>query len=110
MTDQFDFTRVTKFSLNPNYNVTEKMYSGNPYPIGLDPIWALSDNKIQFTNTLKMKFSIIIGILQMIFGLVLGLFNHMLLFFLFFFIFIEFFSKMIHHLFKSFQKTHFNLF
>jgi len=59
------------------------MYSGNPYPIGLDPVWALSDNKIQYTNSMKMKFSIIIGISQMIFGLVLSLFNHMLLYFYF---------------------------
>ena len=52
------------------------MYSGTPYPVGLDPIWLLTKNKILFTNSMKMKFSIIIGIMQMFFGLCLALLNH----------------------------------
>jgi len=53
------------------------MYSGTPYPIGLDPIWQLAENKITFTNSVKMKFAIIIGIVQMGFGVSLSLWNHL---------------------------------
>jgi V-type H+-transporting ATPase subunit a len=53
------------------------MYSGTPYPFGLDPIWQLAINKITFTNSIKMKFAIIIGIFQMGFGLFLSLWNHL---------------------------------
>ncbi|CAF3706439.1 unnamed protein product [Rotaria sp. Silwood1] len=71
-------------TLEPNptlYNSTtpdqfQQMYSSNPYLLGIDPIWQLADNKITFTNSAKMKFAIIIGIIQMGFGVFLSLWNH----------------------------------
>ena len=76
----FTFDEISSLYLNPDpksLNLEPKMYSGSPYVFGLDPVWQLATNKITFTNTMKMKFAIIIGIMQMIFGLVLGLLNHM---------------------------------
>jgi V-type H+-transporting ATPase subunit a len=41
------------------------------YPIGFDYIWYLSENETAFLNSFKMKFSIIIGVIQMLFGVIL---------------------------------------
>ncbi|XP_018023919.1 V-type proton ATPase 116 kDa subunit a 1 isoform X4 [Hyalella azteca] len=51
-------------------------YEGTPYPIGLDPLWQLAANKINFLNSYKMKISIIFGIVHMMFGIILSLWNH----------------------------------
>lgn len=57
--------------LDPAYDVTRT------YPLGLDPVWQVAPlNKIIFQNAYKMKISIIFGVLHMIFGVVVGLFNH----------------------------------
>jgi V-type H+-transporting ATPase subunit a len=78
VTEQFDFEKISTIQLNPDPTVLrDKSYSGNPYPFGIDPIWVESINKIAFTNSLKMKFAVIIGIMQMTFGLVLSLTNHL---------------------------------
>ncbi|KAL3077557.1 hypothetical protein niasHS_012263 [Heterodera schachtii] len=45
------------------------------YWMGLDPIWNLAENRLNFINSLKMKMSVIFGISQMTFGVVLSLFN-----------------------------------
>lgn len=40
-------------------------------PYGIDPFWGKAKNEITYLNSFKMKMSIIIGVLQMLFGLLL---------------------------------------
>ena len=44
---------------------------GCNYGFGLDWVWAQSQNETSFINSFKMKFSIIIGVIQMLFGIFL---------------------------------------
>lgn len=91
----FIYNDVFSKSLNPfgsgwaiNYNTSTIMENkalqldpgrdfGRTYPIGMDPVWQVAPlNKIIFQNAYKMKISIIFGVIHMIFGVVVGLFNH----------------------------------
>jgi len=46
------------------------------YPFGMDPIWRRSDNELYLSNSLKMKLSIVFGVVHMEAGIVMSLFNH----------------------------------
>uniref|UniRef100_A0A670Z1U8 V-type proton ATPase subunit a n=1 Tax=Pseudonaja textilis TaxID=8673 RepID=A0A670Z1U8_PSETE len=59
-------------ALNPN---ATGVFTG-PYPFGIDPIWSLASNRLSFLNSFKMKMSVIIGMVHMLFGIVLGGFNY----------------------------------
>lgn len=51
-------------------------YIQSAYPVGIDPVWGLApDNRIIFLNGFKMKIAIIFGVIHMIFGVVMSLFN-----------------------------------
>lgn len=45
------------------------------YPFGIDWIWYEAGNDIPFMNSYKMKVAIILGVLQMLFGIILKGFN-----------------------------------
>ena len=38
------------------------------YPIGLDPVWAIASNNLNYINSLKMKISVIIAVVHMTLG------------------------------------------
>ena len=46
------------------------------YYFGVDPIWKSSNNELYFVNSLKMKLSILIGVIHMTFGIILSSLNH----------------------------------
>ena len=48
--------------------------SGDPagvYPFGIDPVWHIAGNELLFFNSMKMKMSVIMGITQMTWGILL---------------------------------------
>jgi V-type H+-transporting ATPase subunit a len=53
-----------------NFETGEKMDPNCVYPIGVDPVWYLSVQEISYLNSIKMKISVIFGVLHMSMGLI----------------------------------------
>ena len=64
-----------KLTLNPSM---KSVYAQEAYPFGLDPAWNLADNKVLYTNSIKMKISVIYALLHVIFGLSVNIANKLL--------------------------------
>lgn len=45
------------------------------YPVGVDPTWHLGSNELAYMNSLKMKISVILGVLQMGLGVCMKALN-----------------------------------
>jgi V-type H+-transporting ATPase subunit a len=65
------WTNESEFVLDP-----ATAFTGQVYPFGIDPIWGFAENNLAFLNSFKMKISIILGIGQMAFGVVLSYLNY----------------------------------
>eukprot|EP00834_Sanchytrium_tribonematis_P004016 NODE_178_length_14069_cov_0.746815.p1 type:complete len:705 gc:universal NODE_178_length_14069_cov_0.746815:10274-12388(+) len=46
------------------------------YPFGIDHLWNMSENKLLFLNSYKMKMSVIMGVTHMSLGIFLTIFNY----------------------------------
>lgn len=69
--NKVDITGNASLTLDP----AKDEYSQTPYPLGMDPTWALAENKIIFLNSYKMKLSIIFGVVHMMFGVSVSVIN-----------------------------------
>lgn len=56
-------------------SVAPEVEFSTPYPFGIDPAWTGSTNELLFMNSLKMKLSVIIGVTQMVVGVLLRFSN-----------------------------------
>lgn len=46
------------------------------YPFGIDPEWVYKSNSLEFMNSFKMKLAVILGVTQMMFGVMMAGANH----------------------------------
>jgi len=58
-------------STHLDFHTNPTNFTTTPYTLGVDPIWRWSNNNVGFTNSMKMKMAIILGVLHMTLGVLL---------------------------------------
>jgi V-type H+-transporting ATPase subunit a len=53
-----------------NLETGTRISPGCVYPAGIDPVWYLSEQELNFMNSVKMKMAVIFGVFHMMLGLV----------------------------------------
>lgn len=57
-------------------NYKSDIWNNNVYPFGIDPTWRTASNAMIFGNSFRMKLSVILGVIHMVFGIMISSFNH----------------------------------
>jgi V-type H+-transporting ATPase subunit a len=52
-----------------NFETGTKLNANCVYSVGVDPVWYISEQEIQFLNSIKMKTAVIFGVLHMTLGI-----------------------------------------
>merc|ERR1719318_1130240 len=73
--DIFNGAMPAKGDTNLTPEQIEQLRGKGPYPVGVDPAWGVSQNNLQYLNSLKMKISVVLGVTQMVLGLVIRFSN-----------------------------------
>lgn len=57
----------SSITCSPNYDTLNA--GTGPYPFGIDPAWDVASNQLLFVNSMKMKVSVLFGVVQMLLGI-----------------------------------------
>jgi len=73
----YEFRDVANYTAEPGF--VEQV--GTPvkdrvYAFGMDPVWVSAENKLIFQNSYKMKMSVVLGVVHMLFGTIVSFFNY----------------------------------
>lgn len=71
------FGSYWEFGVDPNDPSIGHQHKPGVYPFGIDPAWFHTQNELAFFNSFKMKLAVTLGVVQMIFGIFLGLANNL---------------------------------
>lgn len=72
----FLYSDFSAFSINLfGSRIANRTNDFDIYPFGIDPAWHEAANNMEFTNSVKMKLSLVIGFLHMGLGICISIFN-----------------------------------
>jgi len=73
----FDWDSGTPYESEGEKFVNQVGKFQKTYAFGMDPAWVDAENKLIFQNSYKMKMSVVIGVIHMLFGTIVSLFNYL---------------------------------